>query len=518
MKNKLIAALLVAASATLAAPAFAPSFSMLLLWACLFCPAVFSTFVPFMDQGFFFGYTPASEPVPIPVTRQCDTININWARGAASGPNPTAPYYLQIYSSTFIVPFIVDAGSGLSFNWTVPFTPGTLYQICMFDSNGVTGGCQDIFTVIPSNSTNSTATPSCANVTFPAGALDVVGVVHDGPMSQYGWVDQCTDLSVTPKNGTPPFIFTIATTLHPPVNITSKTMDAINWTVSLSWASSFFVSVVDSQGNFWANGPMHSGGDGPTGCLALDASLTNSTVTVSHATVAVGAGVGGAVAGSLLGILASIFCLRRRNQKPNKFSGLGKSSTAEDQHGDQAELVGHSTMSGLALAHLPSESRDATLASGISSSGTSGATPSLFSRLGQTDQQFHVEPFVLSSSTPHQPSCSLPEENVSPTSPQPAGASDMGSPSLSQSSSSPSAPVPQGQERAPGSQVYVVHHDGGRPPVTVYTPDGTEVVELPPRYADSRDPPPQPPQPPQPRRLPAIAARKSSQSETTSNS
>ena len=51
-------------------------------------------------------------------------------------------------------------------------------KLVQFDSNGVTGGCQAIFTVIPSNSANLTATASCTNVTFPAGALDVVGVVH----------------------------------------------------------------------------------------------------------------------------------------------------------------------------------------------------------------------------------------------------------------------------------------------------------------------------------------------------
>lgn len=32
------------------------------------------------------------------------------------------------------------------------------------------------------------------------------------------------------------------------------------------------------------------------------------------------------------------------------------------------------------------------------------------------------------------------------------------------------------------SHVYVVHHDAGRAPVTVYHDDGTEVVELPPQY------------------------------------
>jgi hypothetical protein len=43
-------------------------------------------------------------------------------------------------------------------------------------------------------------------------------------------------------------------------------------------------------------------------------------------------------------------------------------------------------------------------------------------------------------------------------------------------------------EQRPG-QVYVVHHDGGRAPVTVYTADGTEVVELPPTYQGRVGPP-----------------------------
>lgn len=41
------------------------------------------------------------------------------------------------------------------------------------------------------------------------------------------------------------------------------------------------------------------------------------------------------------------------------------------------------------------------------------------------------------------------------------------------------------QSQAIGSQqVYVVHHDGGRAPVTVYTSEGAQVVELPPRYPE----------------------------------
>lgn len=44
---------------------------------------------------------------------------------------------------------------------------------------------------------------------------------------------------------------------------------------------------------------------------------------------------------------------------------------------------------------------------------------------------------------------------------------------------------PLSSEGRTSSQVYVVHHDSGRSPVTVYAADGTEVVELPPRYNDS---------------------------------
>jgi hypothetical protein len=55
----------------------------------------------------------------------------------------------------------------------------------------------------------------------------------------------------------------------------------------------------------------------------------------------------------------------------------------------------------------------------------------------------------------------------------------------SPSSSSPLRPPrPLAENRQP-SQVFVVHHDGGRAPVTVYTSDGTEVVELPPQYVDT---------------------------------
>ena len=135
---------------------------------------------------------------------------------------------------------------------------------------GNSGGCQAMYSVIPS--TASTGPPSCRNVTFPSGPLGIVATVSNGILSQFGWIEevlpflrnsrhswlntafitpQCTDIAVTPNNGTPPYVFTvglalqsieaqphffteqIAPSLHPPYNITSSSRNTINWTVSL---------------------------------------------------------------------------------------------------------------------------------------------------------------------------------------------------------------------------------------------------------------------------------------------
>jgi len=99
--------------------------------------------------------------------------------------------------------------------------------------------------------------------------MDVVGEVWNGPISQYGWIDQvCISLAFlyTISNPLPSLVYgycrhpqkrhtalhfhgqychllqatwshtrseQIAPTLHPPFNITSNSMSTINWTVSL---------------------------------------------------------------------------------------------------------------------------------------------------------------------------------------------------------------------------------------------------------------------------------------------
>ncbi|KAJ7464158.1 hypothetical protein FB451DRAFT_1264764 [Mycena latifolia] len=272
-------------------------------------------YVPLLQPGFFFDYNIATQPVPIPITEQCETIHLKWGRNGAIGPNPVAPYSLVVYTSTFITPFTIDAGDGLSFDWDVPFAPGTQYQICMWDKNGVPGGCQAMYTVVQNT---TVATPTCQNITFPT-LLDVVATqaVPGGPMSQFGFIDQCTDLFVAPKSGKPPFTLTVAPALHPPYNITSNSMDPIDWTVSLSWSFPFFLSLVSSDGQMWSNGPLHAGGFGPSDCLAP------GTIPSSKAhTLAAAAGIGGALGAGIIGALATFLFFRYRAKAPSKIDAF----------------------------------------------------------------------------------------------------------------------------------------------------------------------------------------------------
>jgi len=94
-------------------------------------------------------------------------------------------------------------------------------------------------------------------------------------------------------------------------------------------------------------------------------------------------------------------------------------------------------------------------------------------RPGGGGLEYIVEPFAVPSASsdpnfPHLPG------RVPPTASPPDAMSASASGSDPQEQSATSAGRRQ--------NVYVVHHDGGRAPVTVYTEGGAEVVELPPRY------------------------------------
>jgi len=281
-----------------------------------------------------------------------------------------------------------------------------------------------------------------------------------GTLSMYGWANSCSDIRVTPLGGNPPFTFTVAPALHPPLNITSHDMSPINWTVALSWASPFFVSLVDADGLSWSNGPIHSG-DGQTDCLS--AGLENSHSPVG---ITVGAALGGAVLGGLITIMIAYFMMRRT---PPAARAPSITSSVEIHPYTYLSTSSPPTSATPTFSHhqqLSISSTKQQLQTAPHRSGTSTTT------LGQ---EYGVEPFnydrARESTGQPQIRHSASVASMAPNLPVEANAD---SDTHSRSTSAP-------QEG--GSQVYVIHHDSGRAPVSVITSPGTEVVELPPGYS-----------------------------------
>ncbi|CAG7846141.1 SubName: Full=Uncharacterized protein {ECO:0000313/EMBL:CCA70980.1} [Serendipita indica DSM 11827] len=102
--------------------------------------------------------------------------------------------------------------------------------------------------------------------------VKMTSVDTGGPLSRYGWPASCSDLQFEIADGfeggvagTPPYILTVAPALRTPVNITF--VKSARWTVTLDHGHPFFVSVTDSKGITWSNGPLH-GGAGTRACLS----------------------------------------------------------------------------------------------------------------------------------------------------------------------------------------------------------------------------------------------------------
>lgn len=96
--------------------------------------------------------------------------------------------------------------------------------MCMSDSVGGSGGCQDVYTVYPSP-TNQT----CSGFTPPAQVLGMKAISLDTqtPFARWGWPASCSDIQLEPIDdgnggikGTPPYTLTVAPALRPPLNIT----------------------------------------------------------------------------------------------------------------------------------------------------------------------------------------------------------------------------------------------------------------------------------------------------------
>ena len=88
-------------------------------------------------------------------------------------------------------------------------------------------------------------------------------------------------------------------------------------------------------------------------------------------------------------------------------------------------------------------------------------------------REYIVEPFAMPSASSLGNPGPPRDKTTDPTTPTANAPSVPG----------PSNPVDQSERPGRRPNVYVVHHDGGRAPVTVYTEEGAAVHELPPQYA-----------------------------------
>ena len=165
-----------------------------------------------------------------------------------------------------------------------------------------------------------------------------------------------------------------------------------------------------------------------------------------------GAGIGGLLLGGALSYLVLRY---RPKAEHDTFDEFMQRPSVGSLQGLTFADIG----SGTSYLHQPGPS--------MSGQILDGPTPN--SDLGP---QYHVEPFVL----PSKGSRITPTPRVStdiPSSPGPRSKPDPQAGSSSQ-------PVHSTAQRS--NQVYVVHHDGGGPPVTLYTSGEAEIVELPPGY------------------------------------
>ncbi|KAI5887960.1 uncharacterized protein SCHCODRAFT_01192793 [Schizophyllum commune H4-8] len=438
-----------------------------LLWFALCAGTLASEVVlKVAEQSWIFGFFDKnfSETKTFPVYEQCETMYVKWSR--TSGSSSTPPYSFLIYTAyvkrqrlfvrapgqltgchcrTYDLPFFLDAGNGPTYNFTIPFAPGTEMLMCMvriclevsiqrtnlyiqFDSSGSNGGCSAIINIVP----NTTAfSESCTNDTL-------------------NWLRGPLDLDAVDASGSwPPWPGQVASPLLPPYNGSVDEMDTFSWAVNLALGQPFFVSIVDSDFNLWSS-PIAHVGDGRTSCLE-----GRSTTRVSPGATA-GAGIGGLVLGLVVGLLAAYLGVRRHKAQQTSEKG------ALNLHGDSPSSYAQPTP--WIDPHLPD--------SAVTPNHTLNKTPHSPTKRGDSGPG-PVYPFTAQR---RDSSTALSSLSLSPSS------SAFPGTSIGATAVAPRPLSPADTPRPSGQNLYVVHHDGGAAPVTVYHGDDTRVVELPPRY------------------------------------
>ncbi|WVQ83244.1 hypothetical protein IAT38_005383 [Cryptococcus sp. DSM 104549] len=244
-------------------------------------------------QAFQFQFT-TDPTLQLPVTYTCPTPLVLPALTTtnAQSSDPKAPYTMVAlvheqlydgagvqYARTYSASLNVGDMSATR-EIAHPWGNGTQFIACMWASNAVSGGCQDLFTVVPSPDLTAEAYANTSSVcrtpqvleswATPANeTLDVAVTGAAGSVAINAWPPSCTDLQFTPKNGTAPFTLLIAPAFHPPINITSPTRSPMNYTVRLSHGQAFMAAMYDARGNSWAYGPLHAGRSDDTRCLGV---------------------------------------------------------------------------------------------------------------------------------------------------------------------------------------------------------------------------------------------------------
>jgi hypothetical protein len=176
---------------------------------------------------------------------------------------------------------------------------------------------------------------------------------------------------------------------------------------------------------------------------------SSSSHKTSTLPVAIGAGAGGILVGLLAGAFGILTFRRSRGSRSRK---------------DHREVF----------------MRDSQLSSGNSQQSREMPAAALTTDMaaGSSRLEYIVEPFAMPNgglaSPPSDPNAPL-LQGGNATSPRITSRTDAVSTSGSSERADPSG-------RRGTRNVYVVHHDGGRAPVTVYADEDADVVELPPRY------------------------------------
>ncbi|OCF45879.1 hypothetical protein I317_00367 [Kwoniella heveanensis CBS 569] len=294
-------------------------------------------------QSFLFGFTESN--LVTPVTASCPTplTLTKLTTTNAKTSDSAAPYtmvmlvheqlidgsgrqYERLYSASMNVG---DMSQTTQVNH--PWMNGTQFIACIWGSNGASGGCQDLYTVVPNEETfdaYNTPNQGCradhlVESWVPPGneTLDVAVTGVSGAVSWNAWPAACSDLQITPKNGTAPYTLVVAPASHPPVNITSASSGDItlNYTVRLTHGQAFMLGLYDSNGASWAFGPLHAGESDDLTCLAT-ATGQQGTTKKSGEGVSVGAFAGTVVGAFVVGaigalFLAWLFMLRKRSPK-----------------------------------------------------------------------------------------------------------------------------------------------------------------------------------------------------------